>query len=141
MLNPLAVKCSEIDKLCSRDQLLGAKSTKKVSRAWGETAETQDLQNQEMLQLHDSKMRSQDIQLEQLSGSISRQKNIARAIGDETELHLTMLEGMDDRLDRTTREVARGSNQVASLEDKSSTCFWWVMIAILAVIIVVLLFL
>lgn len=80
----------------------------KRTRVWGETAETENLSNQQVIQLQNDKMKMQDEKLDIISKSISRQKELAKAIGDETEIHLQILDEVDTKIENTTRNVTRG---------------------------------
>ena len=77
-------------------------------RTWGESPETENLDGQQMLQLQKDKMKMQDAKLELLGQSIGRQKHLAQAIGDETEIHLQILDNVDSRIDNTTINVMKG---------------------------------
>ena len=88
-----------------REQLVGNKTRRIV---FGETEETADLQNEQLFQMQNHKMKEQDKHLVVLGHSISRQKQIAKDIGDETEIHLEILDSIDSRIQNTTINVMRG---------------------------------
>lgn len=77
-----------------------------------ETSETLNLDNTGILSLQDTYMRKQDDVLEGLSGVVSRQKNIALAIGNELESQIDILEGVEDGIGRINRRVGGLENKM-----------------------------
>ena len=57
--------------------------------------------NEEMLQQQRQIMDNQDVHLDELSRSITRQRDISLQINDELDVHTGLLEGLDHDLDHT----------------------------------------
>lgn len=64
----------------------------------------------EMLQMQREVMDDQDVQLDRLSRSISRQRDLSLQINDELDVHTGLLEGLDHDLDRSDSRL-RGARR------------------------------
>ncbi|XP_065221475.1 syntaxin-8 [Planococcus citri] len=84
-----------------------------------------------------SMMEEQDAGLEELSKTISRQKNIAIKIGDEVNVHNDILDDISDRMERTVTGLQRGTDQINVFSRKEATCGYWIIIILLFIAIVV----
>jgi len=130
------VKTSTSNHSEERDQLFERKG-----RAWGVPQETEDTKgktNKGVVQLQNEIMEAQDKSLDFLSESITRQKDIARDINDELDVHTRLLDHMDPKVERTTIGVARETHRVMSFSDKAATGFLWCVILLLVVCIIIL---
>ena len=125
------------NSLSDKEQLMGG-GEKKRRIVFGESDETTNLDNGQILQLQNDKMKEQDERLHLIGGTISRQKQLAKDIHDETEIHLNILDDIDSRIENTTKSVMKGTRQVDRLQHKASTCSWWVVIGALGIIIAAL---
>jgi tetrahydromethanopterin S-methyltransferase subunit G len=108
-------------------------------RKWGapkETEETKDLDNQGILQLQKKKMNDQDALLDVLAQSISRTKEVAITIGNETDEQVGLLEEIDERVDKTSAKVRNTSRRVERVERKSRTTIMWGCIVVLLLVLI-----
>lgn len=80
----------------------------------------------------------QDQGLEALSSVIARQKQLAYAIGDETDLQNEIIDDITDHVDRTRERLIRETRHVEIVSRKSNTCWFWVVIIFLLVAIIVI---
>ncbi|XP_034250411.1 syntaxin-8 [Thrips palmi] len=85
-------------------------------------------------------IKEQDAGLEELAKIISRQKNIARTIGDEVEVHNEILDDLAEGIDRTTVGLMDETRQVRTISRKDRTCGYWVVIILLFIAILVVAF-
>ncbi|KAE8742354.1 hypothetical protein FOCC_FOCC012154 [Frankliniella occidentalis] len=83
-------------------------------------------------------IREQDAGLEELAKIISRQKDIARTIGDEVDVHNEILDDLADGIDRTTVGLMNETRQVRTISRKDSTCGLWTVIILLFIAILVI---
>jgi syntaxin 8 len=58
------------------------------------------MDNQQVLQLHQSVMEEQDESLDRLSASIRNQRELSIQIGDELDSHVRLLDDVDELVDR-----------------------------------------
>jgi regulator of vacuolar morphogenesis len=101
-----------------RNSLLGAPQPP-VARVFGapqETAETRPLDDVGILQLQSLKIDNQDSQLNQLSAVLRRQKGIGLAIGNEIEEQNTMLDHLNEDIDRVSGKLGAARKQMKRLE-------------------------
>lgn len=81
--------------------------------------------NEEMLQQQRQIMDDQDVHLDELSRSITRQRDISLQIGDELDVHTGLLEGLDHDLDRTDSRLTgarRRLDRVARGAKENGAC-------------------
>lgn len=74
-------------------------------RKIGETEDSIDLNNQELLQLHKDTMKDQDVELEQLRQIIQRQKNISLEMNQELATQNELLDMFDDDVNSTSNKL------------------------------------
>lgn len=74
-------------------------------RKFGETTETEQLDNQQLLQLHKSQMRDQDNELEEMRKIIQRQKNLSIEMNQELAQQNDLLDLMGNDVDSTTARL------------------------------------
>jgi len=93
----------------------------------------------EELQTQRQMMEDQDTQLDQLSTSIQRQREISLQIGGELEVHTGLLEDMENGVDRTTLRLGgarRRLDHVArGAKENGSAVTIGLLIAILLILI------
>ena len=78
-----------------------------------------------MLQQQRQIMDDQDVHLDELSRSITRQRDISLQINDELDVHTGLLEGLDHDLDRTDSRLTgarRKLDRVAKGAKENGTC-------------------
>ena len=83
--------------------------------------------NEEMLLQQRQIMDDQDVHLDELSRSITRQRDISLQINDELDVHTGLLEGLDHDLDRTDSRLTgarRKLDRVAKGARENGTCFF-----------------
>jgi hypothetical protein len=73
----------------------------------------------------------QDKVLDMLGESVSRTKNIAYAIGNETDEQLALLDDIDAKTDKTGRKLRNAKRKVERVEIQSSTKALWCIIILL----------
>lgn len=81
-------------------------------RKFGETDETTPLNNQELLQLHKSKMQEQDQELEQIRKIVQGQKNLSLEMNQELAQQNDLLDLLDNDVDNTASKL-RNANRKA----------------------------
>jgi DNA-binding transcriptional regulator YbjK len=74
--------------------------------------ETDGLDDQELLIMHDQIMKHQDYQLDALSGLINKQKILGEAINDELEVQIDLLEDVQNRTDNTHERIKNAKNRM-----------------------------
>ena len=95
---------------------LGGNSSRKFGVITGEeTDQTRALDNSGLLQLQKSTMVHQDTALDELLGIIRRQKEVGMAIGQELEGQNTMLEELDEEVDRTESRLKVADRRLESI--------------------------
>lgn len=81
--------------------------------------------NEDMLLQQRQIMDDQDVHLDNLSRSITRQRDISLQINDELDVHTGLLEGLDHDLDRTDSRLTgarRRLDRVAKGAKENGTC-------------------
>lgn len=86
-------------------------------RKFGETDETAPLSNQELLQLHKSKMQEQDQELEEVRKIVQRQKNLSLEMNQELAQQNDILDLLDNDVDNTASKL-RNANRKAKQFNK-----------------------
>lgn len=74
-------------------------------RKFGETTETEQLDNRQLLQLHKSKMQDQDKELEQMRKIIQRQKNLSIEMNQELAQQNDLLDLLGNDVDDTATRL------------------------------------
>ena len=89
---------------------------------------------------HREMIEQQNSGLENLANVISRQKELAVGIGREVEHHNDLIEDITVMADHTHDRLRRETNQVQAIDRKAGTCYYWIVIIGLAVLIVAICF-
>eukprot|EP01119_Soliformovum_irregulare_P023100 TRINITY_DN800_c0_g1_i1.p1 TRINITY_DN800_c0_g1~~TRINITY_DN800_c0_g1_i1.p1 ORF type:complete len:143 (-),score=21.77 TRINITY_DN800_c0_g1_i1:122-505(-) len=119
---------------------MGGKKAPSRKFGGGPTEETDFTRNQSTDQLMMSQqnmMRDQDIQLDILSTSTARLKDMAIGIGDEADQHLALLDDIDGQVDRTNARLKNTTRRVERTQRKSSTTILWLIICFLFLALIV----
>lgn len=131
----------------NRSQLIPQRAREKVfadlgTTGWGDDeGQTSENFNVERAQkMTQQVIKEQDAGLEELAKIISRQKNIARTIGDEVDVHNEILDDLAEGIDRTTVGLINETRQVRTISRKDRTCGYWVVIILLFIAILVIAF-
>jgi len=109
-------------------------------RAWGaakETDMTKDLDNAQLLQLQKDQMAIQDDQLEILSQSVGRQKEVAITINSELNEHNKLLEDLEVKTAKTQNGIERERKHVKKVSESSKVCGLWIVIMLLVIALIV----
>ncbi|KAG8990216.1 hypothetical protein FRB90_001847 [Tulasnella sp. 427] len=93
----------------------GGTITRKFGAAALETEQTRALDDAGLLQLQQTEVDTQDVQLSQLSSILQRQKQIGLAIGNEIQEQNEMLDRLTDDVDRVGGKLAGAKKQMNRL--------------------------
>eukprot|EP01130_Rhizamoeba_saxonica_P016974 TRINITY_DN7985_c0_g1_i1.p1 TRINITY_DN7985_c0_g1~~TRINITY_DN7985_c0_g1_i1.p1 ORF type:complete len:120 (-),score=33.43 TRINITY_DN7985_c0_g1_i1:51-362(-) len=99
------------------------------------------MSNQQLLNDRSRMMKEQDADLDVLLGTVTRQKEIAGAIGVEAEEQIGLLNRIEQKTDRENTRLRNTNRRVDKLRAKSSTKALWVTICFLIIALVVVAFL
>ncbi|KAG0288688.1 hypothetical protein BGZ96_007554 [Linnemannia gamsii] len=113
-------------------------SRSKIVRFSENEVEVDNLDNSQMLQLHQRIMDDQDQNLDRLSQSLGRQHEIGLTINDELESQVDILDDTEHLVDRTGNRLSIASRQLAKVAKRTKGCGSWTTILILVVILIVL---
>ncbi|KAI9315107.1 Phox homologous domain-containing protein [Dichotomocladium elegans] len=81
-----------------------------------ETEITRGLDNEGLLQYQQEVMNDQDMQVEQFSALLARQKQLGLAIGDELEVQNQILDELDADVDRTGTKLKFANKKLATIK-------------------------
>ncbi|XP_077555609.1 syntaxin 8 [Haemaphysalis longicornis] len=151
MVNTLLNKGRELETLLTnkappgqagRKELLGGELADMAVSEGGwnaeETEATQNLSAGEIREQQQRVLREQDKGLEGLSHVLGRQKEMAIGFNEELNLHNEIIDDIADHTDRTRDRLIRETRNVAIVDKKSGTCWYWVVIVLLMVAIIVI---
>ncbi|KAF9929425.1 hypothetical protein FBU30_001563 [Linnemannia zychae] len=142
-LEKLEALLQDKDNADARAVLLGLNqgaakhSRSKIVRFSEHEVEVDNLDNSQMLQLHQRIMDDQDQNLDRLSASLSRQQEIGLTINEELESQIGMLDDTEQLVDRTSNRLSIAGRQLAKVAKGTKGCGAWGTILILVVILVV----
>ncbi|EMS59036.1 Syntaxin-51 [Triticum urartu] len=86
---------------------------------------TANMENQEIVQLQRNIMKEQDECLDRLEETIVSTKHIALAINEELDLHVRLIDDLDERVEDTSNQLQRAQKKLKSLNTrmrKSGSC-------------------
>ncbi|XP_050044047.1 syntaxin-8 isoform X1 [Dermacentor andersoni] len=150
MANTLLNKGRELDALLTskaptagqpgRQELLGTELSSVSEGGWNgeETEATQNLNVGEIREQQQRILREQDRGLEGLSHVLGRQKEMAIGFNEELNLHNEIIDDISEHTDRMRDRLLRETKNVAVVDRKSGTCWYWVVIVLLMVAIIVI---
>ncbi len=105
----------------------------------GETADTVDKDNADLLQMQNQIMQQQDQGLDLLAQTIARQKELGQTINRELDEQMPLLDRLGDHVDSTTDNVQRETKRVIKLTRKQAAgsgflclIFWIIAFALFA---------
>lgn len=81
----------------------------------------------------------QDESLDFLHGTVQNLKGMGTNISNEIDLHCSLLGDLEDQTDMATAKVRQQRAKLDQLSDQNTTCFLWMCICVLLVILFVLL--
>ncbi|KAI0765003.1 hypothetical protein C8Q74DRAFT_1356664 [Fomes fomentarius] len=97
--------------------------------------------SEEMLLQQRHMMDEQDVRLDELSHSITRQRDISLQINDELDVHTGLLEGLDHDLDRTDSRLTNARRRLDRVargaKENGSTLMIALLILVLLILIIV----
>ncbi|KAF9288235.1 hypothetical protein BGZ68_000626 [Mortierella alpina] len=144
-LEKLEALLQDKDDADARAVLLGLNqnSTKhsraKIVRFSDNEVEVDNLDNSQMLQLHQRIVDDQDQNLDRLSEAIGRQQEIGLMIGNELDSHIDMLEDTDHIVDRTESRLGIARKQLTKVaKGTREGCGPWMIILGLVAVLVIL---
>ncbi|KAL1421453.1 hypothetical protein MTO96_004145 [Rhipicephalus appendiculatus] len=150
MANTLLNKGRELDALLNskapapgqpgRQELFGTELSSVSEAGWNgeETEATQNLTVGEIRQQQQRILREQDKGLEGLSHVLGRQKEMAIGFNEELNLHNEIIDDISEHTDRMRDRLIKETRNVAVVDKKSGTCWYWVVIVLLMVAIIVI---
>uniref|UniRef100_A0A023FVC5 Putative syntaxin-8 n=1 Tax=Amblyomma parvum TaxID=251391 RepID=A0A023FVC5_AMBPA len=151
MVNTLLNKGREMDALLAnkapipgqpgRKELFGTELANVAVSEGGwngeETEATQNLTVGEIREQQQRVLREQDRGLEGLSHVLGRQKEMAIGFNEELNLHNEIIDDIGEHTDRMRDRLIRETKNVAIVDKKSGTCWYWIVIVLLMVAIIV----
>ncbi|KAF9431580.1 hypothetical protein BGZ76_000130 [Entomortierella beljakovae] len=144
-LEKLEALLQDKDDADARAVLLGlnqnsSKHTRsKVVRFSEHEVEVDNLDNSQMLQLHQRIMDDQDQNLDRLSNALGRQQEVGLMIGDELDTHMDLLDDTDHLVDRTGNRLGIARKQLEKVAKGTKGCgSWLIILGLVAVLIIVI---
>ncbi|KAI1295365.1 Syntaxin-8 [Halotydeus destructor] len=92
-----------------------------------------NLTNDDLRQQHQQLYREQDRGLDILDEIITRQKGLARGIGNEIDVQNELIDDIGDNMDQTNERLIRNTRNIKKISFKSDTCCYWIIIIMLFV--------
>ncbi|XP_046390575.1 syntaxin-8 [Ischnura elegans] len=83
-------------------------------------------------------VKQQDEGLEVLSKVISRQKELAKVIGNEVDIQNDIIDDLTENMENTDTRIRRETKQIGTIVRKDKTWVYWMIIILLFIAIVVL---
>ncbi|KAF9175184.1 hypothetical protein BGX20_007753 [Mortierella sp. AD010] len=144
-LEKLEALLQDKDDADARAVLLGLNqnSTKhtrsKAVRFSEHEVEVDNMDNGQMLQLHQRIIDDQDQNLDRLSNALNRQQEIGLMIGDELDTHVDLLDDTDHLVDRAESRLGIARKQLDRVAKGTKGCrSWLIILALVAVLIIVI---
>eukprot|EP00727_Mastigamoeba_balamuthi_P010110 m51a1_g5721 putative C-tail anchored protein (137) ;mRNA; r:1107319-1108002 len=126
-----------------REELFGGAGSAWAAAPPSENPEIASLDNRGVLDMQHAQMTEQDTMLDVLSESLTKQKHIANGIGDELDVHASLLTDLERGVDRADARVSATTANTRDLTEKvKNSCMIWTIGGLFLVIIllVVLMF-
>ncbi|KAI5842981.1 hypothetical protein DFP73DRAFT_607319 [Morchella snyderi] len=112
---PASLRRSPSADAAAREALMGPRETPSSLR---KTVRFSDLDNTQVLQLHQRVLSEQDEDLDRLSVSIRNQRELSIQIGDELEGHVQLLDGVDELVDRHTERLGGARRRLGAVVER-----------------------
>ena len=109
----------------------------RVKDAEGETDDTKDRTNQQLLELQKQNLAKQDRQLDEVIGITQAIKGEAQNFNDEVTLQNKMLDKLDGDLDQTNKKMVRVDNNMKRLIKKTNQKAQYGMLCTLVCVLVI----
>ncbi|XP_071446217.1 syntaxin-8 [Hetaerina americana] len=91
----------------------------------------------EIRQQQQAVVRVQDEGLDVLSKVISRQKELAKVIGNEVDVQNDIIDDLTENMENTDSRIRRETKQIGTIVQKDKTWMYWMIIILLFITIVV----
>jgi syntaxin 8 len=102
------------------------------------TPDVSTLDNQQIHAYHDRVIRDQDDQLDQLSSSIGRQRELSMQIGNELDGQVMLLDDVEEGVDRHAAQFVRARGRLDRFSRKARENWSLTVIVVLIIILVLL---
>ncbi|KAJ3270280.1 hypothetical protein HDV01_000395 [Terramyces sp. JEL0728] len=103
------------------DSELGTSSTRKpIKETFLADTQHENLDNHELLQLHERIINQQDAQLDSLADLLTRQKQIGEMISNELDVQVDLLDEVDERANATEQRMRTARNRLDGFMESSS---------------------
>lgn len=97
------------------------------------------LDNQQIHAYHSEVLREQDAQLDQLSTSIGRQRELSMAIGDELDGQALLLDDVEEGVDRHAAQFVRARGRLERFSRKARENWsMWVILALIVILVLLI---
>jgi syntaxin 8 len=103
-----------------------------------DTPDHSHLDNQQIHTYHSQVIRDQDDQLDQLSSSIGRQRELSMQIGDELDGQVMLLDDVEEGVDRHAAQFVRARGRLDRFSRKARENWSLTVIVVLIIILVLL---
>ncbi|KAF9954249.1 hypothetical protein BGZ65_004168, partial [Modicella reniformis] len=112
-------------------------SRSKIVRFSEHEVEVDNLNSTQMLQLQQRIVDDQDQNLDRLSESLGRQREIGLMLGDELDTQIDILEDTEHLVDRADRHLGIARKQLTKIAERTKGCGSWLIILALVVVLVI----
>ncbi|KAJ3314954.1 hypothetical protein HDV04_004754 [Boothiomyces sp. JEL0838] len=103
------------------DSELGTSTARKpIKESFLAETQHEDLDNHELLQLHERIINQQDAQLDSLAELLTRQKQIGEMISNELDVQVDLLDEVDERANATEQRMRNARNRLDGFMQSSS---------------------
>lgn len=133
------------DEAAARDALMGSRESPEAMRRSNKSVrfrdtlvDTEDIEHQQVLQLHERVIEEQDESLDRLSASIRNQRELSIQIGDELDSHVRLLDDVGELVDRHQTRLD-GARERLDRFARTAKDHWSLFIIVILIIILVLL--
>eukprot|EP01132_Coremiostelium_polycephalum_P002004 gene2004-2466_t len=131
---------SAVNNTALKNELFGPETGKRV---WGkpakETEQTKQYNNQQLYQNQKDVMKEQDEQLDMLSHSLLRQKNMANEMNKELDIHNQLLDDVEIGTEAVTHRLTVTNSKLETLKQNAGSCCMIVVIVLLIIVTIVVL--
>jgi hypothetical protein len=120
----------------ARDSLLSNGDGKKYGN--GESEKTREFTSQQLMEKTKDDMKEQDAILDVMSKGLDNLKNMGSTIKDEADLHLRLLDDIEDQVEKGDSNLKRETARTAFITKQSSTCWLYTTICVLLAVLIAL---
>lgn len=105
-----------------------------------ENERTEGRNQSQLLQQQEDQYSNQDAKLDMLLDGVTNLKAISNDVGKEINLHANLLDDIDDRMDSNDARLAASTHNVEQLEEQTTSCWTYLLIVFLFIVIIFLAF-